>query len=185
MDTYLYYIPIVISGLFLFLILYRPVGEDFDLGKSFSLSVVFIGVLSIFIFFSDSWTYKRWFNRLYFPSYFQTNSCNQYIVKNLYSGIKVSNVLNVVIIKWKIINEDIRGKKLREFERNINDFGGGEKYKLNLIEDLIKNDTIIDYLQQGIELHFITTDNYKTLFKTIITYEDIINYKKHKSEKDK
>lgn len=182
MDTFLFYLPIIITLLILFPIFYGYVEEDFEVEKGFSISIVLVSILSIFIFFSDNWTYKRWFNRLYFPTYTQSDNFSKYVLENLYSDIQVSEVLNVVVVKWKIIDEDIKGQKLREFERNLIDFGGGEKYKTKLIEDLMKDDTVIDYLQQGLELNLIISDKYKKLLEIIITYDDIVKFQKEKSK---
>lgn len=182
MDTFSFYIPIIITVLILFPVYYGSVEKDFEIGQGFSISMILVGLLSIFIFFSDSWTFKRWFNRLYFPTYTQSDNFSKYIVDNLYSDIKVSEVLNVVVVKWKIIDEDIKGQKLREFERNLIDFGGGEKYKTELMEDLMKDDTVIDYLQQGLELNLIISDKYKELLEIIITYDDIVKFQKEKSK---
>jgi hypothetical protein len=150
-------------------------GDKFDFGDFFSISIVFVGVLSVFIFFSDSWTFKRWFNRLYFPSYSLTNELSKILIESFDSRIKIDTVLNVVVVKYET-DEDLTDKDLREYDRKLTQIGGIETLKNIKISELVKHEKILDYLQQGIELNYIQTNKNNELTNFIITYEDIEKY---------
>ena len=156
-------------------ILIKQDGYKFDFGEFFSISIVFIGVLSIFIFFSDSWTYKRWLNRLYFPSYPLSAELSKILLDRYRSDVEVKTILNVVVLDYKI-DKNLTNKDLREYDRKLSEIGGNETLKKIKISDLVKNEKILDYLQQGIELNYIQTNKNNELTNFVITYEDIKNY---------
>jgi hypothetical protein len=179
MNTFLIYIPIIITVLMVLFIFIKQYGDQFVFGEFFSISIVFIGVLSIFIFFSDSWTYKRWLNRLYFPSYSLSGELSKILLDGYWSDVEVKTILNVVVLNYKT-DKNLTNKDLREYDRKLSQIGGNETLKNIKISDLVKNEKILDYLQQGIELNYIQTNKNNELTNFIITYEDIENYWKSK-----
>lgn len=173
MESFAIYFPLIITGLILLPLLIGSIFEEFEKGLAYS--ILFTIFLSIFIFFSNSWSFNRWLNRLYFPSYSLSGELSKILPDGYWFDVEVKTILNVVVLDYKT-NKNLTNKDLREYDRKLSQIGGNETLKNIKISDLVKNERILDYLQQGIELNYIQTNKNNELTNFIITYEDIENY---------